>query len=41
MKNYDERDEDVVTCQHCDTVIPYWWFEESQCCPDCGERVME
>jgi len=40
-KNFDERREELVTCQHCGEEIPWWWFEESQRCPECGERVME
>jgi len=38
---YDERLDELITCQHCGEQAESWWFEETQRCPECGERVME
>jgi DNA-directed RNA polymerase subunit RPC12/RpoP len=41
VKDFDEREEGLITCQHCGEMVSDWWLEETGRCPECGEMIFE
>jgi predicted RNA-binding Zn-ribbon protein involved in translation (DUF1610 family) len=39
MKNFDERDEEIITCEHCGVECPVWEIDDHAECPNCGEVI--